>query len=215
MFGYNQDACKSAKAFMDIIKKRRSVYDVGSDLPISQNFIVSCVKETIKHIPTSFNSQTNRALVLFGKSSSDLWKDTVWNFIKSTFPAERHQYFEGRMNNFKSGAGTVLFYIDTAKVEEMQTKFPNLKSNFPIWARDSSAMAQYALWSTLSASDVGASLQHYTQPPVKKEIDKMYDIPPNWELVALMPFGNIKTPPGEKSFVNIDDCVKVSNGDKK
>lgn len=209
MFGGASDVCKSAKAFIDVIKMRRTIYDIGSDLPVQKSFVVSSVKDAIKHIPSSFNSQSNRAVVIFGKQHCELWEKLVWNFIETAIPKEKQGYFQGKFNGFKAGAGTILFYIDKSVVEKLQAQTPGFKDSFPIWARDSISMAQFAVWSTLAAAKIGASLQHYTDESVQAKLSNEYKIPESWKLCALMPFGSIKTMAGEKKFVPTEETVKV------
>ena len=43
-------------------------------------------------------------------------------------------------------------------------------------------------------------------------LDKIYDLfnfPKNWELVAQMPFGAIETEPAEKTFMPLDERLKI------
>ena len=43
---------------IDLLKKRRSVYNIGKKVEISDEDIATLVKEAVKESPTSFNSQT-------------------------------------------------------------------------------------------------------------------------------------------------------------
>ena len=55
---------------------------------------------------------------------------------------------------------------------------------------------------------LGASLQHYN-PLIDEEVKKQWSIPPNWKLIAEMPFGNPTVAAGEKEFQPIEMRVKV------
>lgn len=41
------------------MKKRRTIYNTDSSLPISQAKFIELVKEAVKETPSSFNSQTS------------------------------------------------------------------------------------------------------------------------------------------------------------
>ncbi len=49
-------------------------------------------------------------------------------------------------------------------------------------------MLQYIIWTGLAAMGIGANLQHYN-PLIDTEVAKAFNLPPNWKLVAQMPFG--------------------------
>ena len=55
---------------------------------------------------------------------------------------------------------------------------------------------------------MGASLQHYN-PLIDDEVKKTFNLPLEWRLVAQMPFGSITKPAGEKSFLPIEERVRV------
>ena len=44
----------------------------------------------------------------------------------------------------------------------MQSAYSAYAEKFPIWAEQSGAMLQYALWVALEAEGLGANLQHYS-----------------------------------------------------
>ena len=70
-----------------------------------------------------------------------------------------------KLNLFKAGAATVLFFEDQDVVKGLQEQFPSYAANFPIWADQANAMVQYAVWTTLAAAGIGANLQHYNPLP--------------------------------------------------
>ena len=90
----------------------------------------------------------------------------------------------------------------------MQNKFALYADRFPIWAQQTSAMHQYALWTELRTLEIGASLQHYN-PLIDTDIAKAFSIADNWELVAQMPFGNILEPAGKKTYQPLNERMKV------
>jgi len=59
--------------FFDAIKARRSIYALTSDSPISASEIEELVKATMLQVPSSFNSQTARVVLLLGAEHKKFW----------------------------------------------------------------------------------------------------------------------------------------------
>ena len=64
------------------------------------------------------------------------------------------------------------------------------------------------IWQTLAENEVGASLQHYNEL-ITQSVNKMFELPKTWELVAQMPFGSIETEPAEKTFLPLEGRLKI------
>lgn len=195
------------KNFFEAIKERRSIYAIGKDSPISDERIKEIVEEVVKHVPSAFNSQTTRTVILLGESHDKLWNITM-EALRKVVPADNFASTEEKINSFKAGHGTVLFFEDFAIVEGLQKQFELYKDNFPVWATQTSGMMQFAVWTAFATEGLGASLQHYTEV-IDNEVRKEFNIPNNWKMLAQMPFGNILAPAGEKTFTPIEDRVKV------
>lgn len=56
-----------SNAFTELMKKRRTIYHLGNQLPISEDRVATIIKEAVKESPSAFNSQTSRVVVLFGE----------------------------------------------------------------------------------------------------------------------------------------------------
>ena len=52
----------------DSLSRRRSVYKLNGQLPVSENCFMETIESCVKHCPTPFNVQSARVAVLFGKS---------------------------------------------------------------------------------------------------------------------------------------------------
>lgn len=103
----------SAQDFIDLAKQRRSYYPLTKDLPITPARIEEIVKDLIDQIPSSFNSQSNRAVVLFGAEHDKLW-DITAEILKPIVPAEQWEGTANKMAMFKAAAGTVcLFFLSS------------------------------------------------------------------------------------------------------
>lgn len=191
-------------SFLDQITTRRSIYAIGKNVSLSNEKIEETIKEAVRQSPSSFNSQTSRVVTLFGESHEKFW-NIVLETLRKIVPAEAFEGTQGKINSFKAGYATVLFYEDQDVVKGLQEQFALYAENFPIWSEHSTAIAQFAVWTALSEQNIGASLQHYN-PIVDEEVAETFDIPASWKLRAQLVLGSIEAPAGEKTF--IDDAVR-------
>lgn len=188
-------------------ESRRSVYSLNKNLPVGKDEIVQIVEHAVLHTPSSFNSQSARVVVLFGEEHDKVWQ-IVEDALRSVVPADSFEPTAQKLNLFKAGAATILFYEDQNVVKGLQEQFPAYAANFPVWADQANAMVQYAVWTTLAAVGVGANLQHYNPLP-DAAIAEAWNIPENWLLRAQMVVGGIGAPAGEKTFQPVAERLKV------
>lgn len=189
-------------------EKRRSIYMLNDQLPVSKDDIVKVVEHAVLHTPSSFNSQSSRLVVLFGEDHKKLWQITEDLLRAMVNDEEKFKSTADKMAMFKAGAGTVLFFEDQAVVKGLQDQFPAYAHNFPVWAEHASAMHQYAIWNALAALNVGANLQHYNGV-IDEKVAQEWNIDSNWKLIAQMVFGGIAAPAGDKEFAPIENRLKV------
>ena len=187
--------------------ERRSIYALGNELAVAPQAIVNMAERILLHTPSAFNSQSSRLVVLFGEQHQQLWDITELKLREEVAYGD-FSSSKQKMDSFRAAAGTVLFYEDTDVVKSMQEQFQLYADRFPVWAQQTSAMHQYALWTELSTLEVGASLQHYN-PLIDEDVAAAFAIPDNWELVAQMPFGNILQAAGDKSYQPLNQRMKV------
>ncbi|WP_353948593.1 nitroreductase family protein [Sporolactobacillus sp. Y61] len=197
--------------FLDAIRKRRSIYALDKDVKASKEEITATIQEAIKLAPSAFNSQSARAIILFGKESEKLWGEggIVEKAIRKVLP--EGQSFDStakKLASFNAGVGTILFFEDRSVVEGLQKQFPLYADNFPVWSEHSTGIAQFAVWSALADINVGASLQHYN-PLIDEDVRDTFDVPASWKLRAQMPFGNIAEAAGPKEFQPISERVRI------
>ena len=195
------------KNFYEAIKERRSIYAISKESPISDERIKKIVEDIVKHVPAAFNSQTTRVVVLLGEYHDKLWNITM-EALGKIVPENDFVSTEAKINSFKGGYGTVLFFEDFAVVESLQEQFELYKDNFPVWALQTSGMMQFSVWTAFATEGLGASLQHYTEL-IDAGVKKEFNIPSTWKMMAQMPFGKIVAGAGEKAFNPIEDRVKV------
>ncbi|MEC2986885.1 nitroreductase family protein [Bacillus cereus] len=195
-----------AKDFYSAIEDRRSIYAISKEQVVSDEKIQEVIYHAVKHTPSAFNSQSARVVVLLGEQHDKLWDITKETLRKVVGDGD----FSGtqqKMDSFKAGYGTVLFFEDEAIVKSLQEKFAAYAENFPIWSHQASGMHQLVVWTGLEAEGLGASLQHYN-PLIDDEVKQEWKVPANWKLIAQMPFGNPTAAPGEKEFQPLEERVK-------
>ncbi|MGN0858305.1 MAG: nitroreductase family protein, partial [Stenotrophomonas sp.] len=185
-----------SNTYLDAITRRRSQYALGRNVSQSQDQVTALIQEAVRQAPSSFNSQSSRALILHGEQSVAFW-DIVKEELRKIVPAEAFAATENKINSFAAGTGTVLFYEDMDVIAGLQASFPLYADNFPIWAEHSTAIAQYATWVALSEAGIGASLQHYNPLP-DAAVAARWNVPASWKLRAQMPFGSNEGGFGEK-----------------
>jgi hypothetical protein len=187
--------------------ERRTIYALGSDLPVDPRAIVNIAERVLLHTPSAFNSQTSRLIVLFGEQHQQIW-NIAEDKLRQEVGDGDFSSSQQKMVSFRAAAGTVLFFEDEEVVKSLQDKFALYADKFPVWAQQTSAMHQYAMWTELRTLEVGASLQHYN-PLIDDNVAAAFSVPDHWELVAQMPFGNIVEPAGEKTYQPLNQRMKV------
>ena len=194
-------------SFLDAVRHRRSIYNLGKDVTLSQKQITELVQQTVQYTPSAYHSQSARVVVLFGQQHQTLW-DITKEVLRGIVPAESFASTEQKLNSFAQGYGTVLFFEDQPTTKALQEKFPLYSDNFPLWSTQSSGMVQFAVWTALEAEGLGASLQHYN-PLIDQKVHEQWNLPEDWKLMSEMPFGSVVAPPDDKSYMPIDQRVKV------
>ncbi|RDX41341.1 Nitroreductase [Polyporus arcularius HHB13444] len=189
-------------AFFEAIKTRRTIYTITPESTIPDEKIEQIIAEAVKHAPSSFNSQSSRAVLLLGDEHKKLW-DITLNVLKEIVPADQFPATEGRIKGFANGHGTVLFFEDETVVKDLQTKFALYQDRFPTWSQHASGILQFIVWTALENEGLGASLQHYN-PLITPQVLSTWDLPSSWSLVAQLPFGKPSAPAGEKTFQPVE-----------
>lgn len=192
----------------EALQRRRSYYALLDESPVSDGQIGELVRFAVKHIPSAFNSQSARLVLLLHEHHRALW-EIVKRTLQGIVPeADFPRTAEKIDRSFAAGYGTVLFFEDAETVRDLQRRFPLYADNFPVWSEHTSAMHQLALWTLLEEAGFGASLQHYN-PLVDTAVRERWGLPANWRLIAQMPFGVPAAPPGPKSFEPTEDRMRI------
>ncbi|HGF7541118.1 TPA: nitroreductase family protein [Enterococcus hirae] len=195
--------------FTKTLQNRRSIYDLGHNVTLSNEELTALIKEAIKESPTAFNAQSTRAVILFGDAHEKLWEMTE-EALRPLTPAEAFPNTQNKLAGFKKGYGTVLFFKDTHIIKNLQEQFTLYADNFPDWSEQSNGIATANTWVALTEQGLGANLQHYN-PVIDEAVAKEWNIPSNWKLRSQLVFGSPETPAGEKEYMNDEDRFRVFN----
>lgn len=184
---------------LESLRARRTYYGINKDIPVSEDKVVELINEATELIPDAFNMKSTRIVVATGSKQDELW-DKIYDAFGGKVAREK-------IDSFKSGYGTILYFYDKNVVKGLQDQFPLYADNFPKWASQSSAMLQISLWSGLRELGIGASLQHYN-PAIDHMVRDLFDLPDSYVLDAQMPFGGIISEPDAKEKEDISNRVK-------
>ncbi|MCI1869108.1 nitroreductase family protein [Bifidobacterium crudilactis] len=190
------------------LSTRHSEYALTETSPLSNEEVADLIKQVTEQIPSSFNGQSQRVVVLFGDASKKLW-DITLKALRGVVPEDQpFESTEQKMAGFASGQGTVLFFDNSEVTNAFAEKFSAYAENFPTWAQQANGMLQISVWTALSEAGLGGSLQHYN-PLIDLAVAEEFDIPGTWRLIAQMPFGGVSARAQAKDKLPIDERVKV------
>ncbi|MDO4323052.1 MAG: nitroreductase family protein [Lachnospiraceae bacterium] len=184
----------------EALKSRRSYYNIKKELPVAEEEVIRLVEDATELVPDAFNMKSSRVVIVMGEKQDQLW-GKIYDLFGGKVPKEK-------IDGFRAGAGTLLYFYDASVVKGLQERFPAYADNFTVWANQASAMLQISVWAGLRELGVGASLQHYN-PVIDGLVRELCGVPENYVLVAQMPFGGIVSEPAPKEKEDITKRVKV------
>jgi len=196
-----------SKAFLDAVKNRRSYYPLKKESPISNTRIQEIVNEVVLHVPSSFNAQSTRVVLLLGAEHEKLW-DITHEVLEAIVPAEHFASTGQKLQMFKGAYGTALFFVHRPTVQKQQEDYTAYADKFPHWAEQTAGMSEFTLWTALEAEGLGGNLQHYN-PLIDQKVAAQWDLPADWELDAQLVFGTPTGDAGEKSFMPVEERFKT------
>lgn len=102
----------SPSALMELAQNRRTIYKLGKTSPVSDSQIEELVNAAIHHVPSSFNTQSTRLIVLLHQEHEKLWDlviDTFGELVKTgAVPEEMwRNHTLPKLQGMKNGVGTV------------------------------------------------------------------------------------------------------------
>ena len=177
-----------SRNFVEAVAHRRSYYHLDSRAMVDDNLVVGLMDELLTTMPSPFNVQSARMVLLLDEQHHELWR-IVLDTLEHITPPERFERTKQKVERaFMAGHGTILFYEDEDALNRMRENFPLYADNVATWSEQSSGMLQFAMWTALEDMGYGASLQHYN-PLIDKAVAERWLINPDWRLIAQMPFG--------------------------
>lgn len=185
------------KNFLQTMEHRRSCYHLGSECGIEEGQIIDTIDRVMLSIPSAFNGQTTRIVLLMGLHHYRLWEIVKHTLSERIAPEAMARSREKIDRSFQAGCGTILFFEEGEIVERQKREFPLYAEALDIYSEQTSAMHQFALWCLLEDMGFGASLQHYN-PLIDSRVAEEWGIPTSWRLVAQMPFGIPLSSPAPK-----------------
>jgi predicted oxidoreductase (fatty acid repression mutant protein) len=92
--------------FFAAVEARRTFYALADSSPIPDARIIELVQKAIKHVPSSYNVQSARAVVTLKEEHKKLW-DFADTAIKETMPEAVYGFLGPRLAGFRAAYGSV------------------------------------------------------------------------------------------------------------
>lgn len=88
----------------DLLKKRRTIYRLKKEMPVSEAEVIKLVTEATALVPDSFAMKSQRVVIVSGEKQNVLW-DTIYDVFGGKVSREK-------IDCFKAAHGTVLYFYD-------------------------------------------------------------------------------------------------------
>lgn len=200
-----------ASAYLKAIAGRRSIYLLSKESTIPNSKIQEILTETIKHSPSSFNNQAQRAVLLVGAEHDKLW-DLGDETVKTKLGEQAYAGLAPKIAGYKAAYGTIMFFDDAETIKPFKEKNPGMP--FDQWNTHSQGMLQIHTWDALELEGLGANLQHYNfLPGFAQQVKETWKLPESWELHAQMVFGKPTGDPYPKTFDDVEGKRLLTFGD--
>lgn len=193
--------------YIDLLKKRRSVYDLNHQICLSDNELEENIAQVLNESPTGFHMQSTKIVLLMNQEHEKLW-DITTNILKEIVPSQNFSSTLKKMNQFKKAKGTILFFDDEAIIQKYQNEYSLYKDNFPVFAAHGMGILQGNMWNMLASYDIGANLQHYN-PLIDEKVKEEWQIPSYYQLTAQMVFGGIESMNPAKDKIDIHARMSI------
>ncbi|KAJ5112600.1 hypothetical protein N7532_000645 [Penicillium argentinense] len=184
---------KSTRSLIKLTQERRTHYHLRGESPISDDAIETLVQNATKHVPTAWNTQSSRVVLLLKEEHKKVW-DIAISVIEGlvqagVVPKEMFEnYTKPKLEAFKAAYGTVLLFVDYESLAATKEKYAIYADKVDTFALEANAMAEYLIWVSFHSEGLGASLQHYN-PLIDEQVAKSWDIPSTWKLEGQIVFG--------------------------
>ena len=191
----------------EAIIKRRSIRKLKKSNNVNRKVIEEILRKSM-YVPSAFNMQSYRIVVVDGSNHDDLWNIVEEMLIEKM---GKEKYIEkGTVNKiagFKGGNGTLLVFEDERVLEEKREKFKSYRELVSSWSHQGSGIIQYAIWLQLVEAGLSASLQHYN-PMIDERIKERFKIDDKWSLISQIPYGEGNEEVEPREFVPFENIVR-------
>lgn len=199
--------------YRDAVRARHSAYMLDDRLDLtglSLDDVVAALRSIAPAVPSSYNVQSARMVVLAGGDHRRLW-GIVEDVLRARVADDRaFARTEVKLRNFARAAGTILFYEVDARTEELVERDPRYADMYRTWAEHGNAMMQFAAWTELYDLGLGANIQHYN-PVIDGRVREAFGIPEGYRLIAQMVFGRVVSEGEPKTKIPGDEIVTVGH----
>lgn len=100
---------------LELVKSRRTYYGLKAESPISDDAIERIVEDSVLHVPSSFNTQTSRVVLLLKEEHKKVW-DIAMSAMEGLVAAGvlTQEAYEAstkpKLNAFRAAYGTVCIF---------------------------------------------------------------------------------------------------------
>lgn len=197
------------EALEKMFAQRHSHYALAPEWVAPQSEVESFLAKVLGNVPSAFNSQPVRMVLLQGENHLRHWQ-MIEDALQRIMGVEAYnQSTRDKIHGaFRAGVATILFFDDTTITPNLQEQFPLYAHNFPKWAEQTQGSHQFAVWLGLSEMGFGVSLQHYNGI-IDEEIKREWGIPESWSLVGQMPFGKPLSQPEAKDKLPLETTLLI------
>lgn len=132
------------KSIVSAIADRRTIYTISPETPPASNArVLELVSHVIKHSPSSYNSQTARAVAIFDEHHRAFW-DAVQSAVEQIVPPEVWSgMLKGAIGAHRNGGkGTVLWFEDEDALKKFVDDHPMAAGFASSWSDQSNGMHQ-------------------------------------------------------------------------
>lgn len=95
-----------SEQFLETLAGRRTIYALKKESTIPDAKIQEIIEKTLLHVPSSFNSQTTRIVLLVKEEHTALWQ-IAKDVLKAIVTEEQWKSTEQRLSGFQNAYGTV------------------------------------------------------------------------------------------------------------
>lgn len=117
---------ENEQSFNEAIETRRTIYNLEKTISISDEELEELIAHAVKHVPSAFNSQSTRIVLLLNDKNEQFWENTK-SILKETMGPDR-DFEPTRQKLIISNILMAQFFIMKIKVLLMHYKIKCLTS---------------------------------------------------------------------------------------